>query len=128
MNEDCPFCEPEFLARAAAERDDCVAVWLEDDGPPGSAMILPRAHRETVFDLTPAEWAETRELLADMRALVTAGLSPDGWNVGWNVSPVGGQLIPHAHCHLVPRWADELHAGKGLRWWIKQPDNRRPLR
>lgn len=51
---------------------------------------------------------------------------PDGWNVGWNVGPVGGQIMDHAHCHLVPRYRDERYAGKGLRWWLKQPENALP--
>lgn len=88
-------------------------------------MVLPRAHRPTVFDLTPAEWAATRDLLNRARELIAGRHSPDGWNVGWNVFPVGGQSIPHAHCHLVPRYGDEPLAGRGIRWWIKDPSNRR---
>jgi diadenosine tetraphosphate (Ap4A) HIT family hydrolase len=37
----------------------------------------------------------------------------------WNVMPVGGQAIPHAHCHLAPRYKDGLYAGRGFRWWFK---------
>ena len=89
-------------------------------------MILPFAHRETPFDLDAEEWWDTRELLAVARERVDRALAPHGYNVGWNVGTPGGQSIPHAHLHLVPRWADEPHAGKGMRWWIKQPDNIRP--
>ncbi|MFB4288808.1 HIT family protein [Nonomuraea sp. ATR24] len=52
--------------------------------------------------------------------------APDGWNVGWNVGPVGGQSVAHAHCHLVPRYAGEPFAGRGIRAWIKDPANRPP--
>jgi histidine triad (HIT) family protein len=118
----CPFCAP---ANEIAGSELCYAIWT--DGPPvGGAMVLPRAHRETVFELTADEWRATHELLARVRAIVDERHRPDGYTVGWNVGEVGGQSIAHAHCHLVPRWADEPHAGKGLRWWIKQPENRRP--
>jgi hypothetical protein len=50
---------------------------------------------------------------------------PDGWNIGWNVEEVGGQDVMHAHCHLVPRYGDEAYAGRGMRWWLKQPENAR---
>jgi histidine triad (HIT) family protein len=53
-------------------------------------------------------------------------LRPDGFNVGWNCGPVGGQVIPHAHLHVIPRFADEPYAGKGIRHWLKQESNRRP--
>jgi diadenosine tetraphosphate (Ap4A) HIT family hydrolase len=59
-----------------------------------------------------------------MKQLITDKHAPDGWNVGWNVSTVGGQQVMHAHCHLVPRYHDEPHAGKGIRSWLKDPTNR----
>jgi diadenosine tetraphosphate (Ap4A) HIT family hydrolase len=119
----CAFCEPaaeEILPRSEL----CYAIWTKD-GPDGSAMVLPRAHRQTPFELTPDEWRATHELLAELRRIVDDRVQPDGYNIGWNVFEVAGQSIAHAHCHLIPRWADEPFAGRGLRWWFKQPENRR---
>lgn len=92
----------------------------------GSGLIIPRAHRETAFDLTPAEWAATYELVQQARALLDAQHAPEGYNLGWNVGRVGGQEVFHAHLHIIPRFADEPLAGKGIRYWLKQPDNQRP--
>ena len=87
-------------------------------------MVLPKAHRQTVFDLTEAEWRSTMELLRRLKTVIETRHQPSGYNVGWNVHAVAGQSIPHAHCHLVPRYADEPYAGRGIRWWIKDPINR----
>jgi diadenosine tetraphosphate (Ap4A) HIT family hydrolase len=38
-----------------------------------------------------------------MKERIAEQLRPDGWNVGWNVRPVGGQSVAHAHCHLTLR-------------------------
>ena len=38
---------------------------------------------------------------------------------------LGGQKIFHAHLHVVLRYKDEPMAGKGIRHWIKQPQNKR---
>lgn len=103
----------------------CYAMWTGED-PEGSAMVLPVEHRPTVFDLTLEEWDDTRRLLRQLREVIASRYGPDGWNVGWNVDPVGGQSIPHAHCHLVPRYEDEPYANRGIRWWIKSGENRRP--
>jgi histidine triad (HIT) family protein len=31
--------------------------------------------------------------------------------------------VPVAHLHVVPRFATEAYAGRGLRWWLKQKEN-----
>ncbi|HEX2774877.1 MAG TPA: HIT domain-containing protein [Micromonosporaceae bacterium] len=122
---DCPFCLPAIEPQIVLQDTQCYAIWTQEV-PLGSAMVVPREHRATVFDLTEQEWRSTRVLLREMRDLVAAAHQPDGWNVGWNVEPVGGQSIAHAHCHLVPRYRDEPLAGRGIRTWIKDPDNRPP--
>ncbi|WP_127480008.1 HIT family protein [Nocardioides pantholopis] len=120
----CPFCA---LAGhdVLAEVGPCVAIWT-NESPSGSVMVIPRAHRQAPWDLTSEEWAATGELLRTMMRRVHASHQPDGWNVGWNVGVVGGQSVDHAHCHLVPRYRDERYAGRGLRWWFKQPENEVP--
>lgn len=91
----------------------------------GSGLIIPKAHKQTVFDLSEAEWEETYELLQRVKDYIDEYFQPEGYNVGWNVGQVGGQSIPHAHLHVIPRYRDESFAGKGIRYWIKQPENRR---
>jgi diadenosine tetraphosphate (Ap4A) HIT family hydrolase len=123
----CYFCSILTSDQILCANDLCLAVWTEEVGAPeGSTMVLPKAHRETVWDLTEAEWTATRRLLLACRERVAALYRPDGWNVGWNVGPVGGQTVAHAHCHVVPRYRDEPFAGRGIRSWIKDPANRRP--
>lgn len=121
----CPFCafDPAEIV-LASER--CLFVETRDPVLAGSGMIVPRAHRETVFDLTLEEWQETYALLQQARALLDGQLQPDGYNVGWNSGAVGGQEVFHAHLHVIPRFADEPLAGKGIRYALKQPSNRRP--
>jgi diadenosine tetraphosphate (Ap4A) HIT family hydrolase len=122
---ECPFCLPLVEPHIVIADEYCYAMWTRE-GPEGSAMVLPRAHRPTVFDLIEDEWLATRRLLEQMKAIIDPLHAPDGFNLGWNVLPVGGQSVPHAHCHLVPRYRDEPYAGRGLRAWIKEPSNRPP--
>jgi histidine triad (HIT) family protein len=123
MPADCPHCV--LTVEPFLRTELCFAVWAHEP-PQGGVLICPRAHRETVFDLSNDEWSETFVLLDRVRPHIVARVDPDGFNVGWNVFAAGGQVVPHAHLHVVPRWSDEPHAGKGLRWWIKQPNNQRP--
>ncbi|MEM7353458.1 MAG: HIT domain-containing protein [Acidobacteriota bacterium] len=92
----------------------------------GSGIIMPKVHRDTLFDLSPEEWVATREILLAAKQLIDRELSPGGYNVGWNCGDAGGQQRRHAHLHVIPRFADEPHAGKGIRWWFNQEENLRP--
>ncbi|MGY6501466.1 MAG: HIT family protein [Acidimicrobiales bacterium] len=129
---DCDFCDAELVRRSAdlvIENATCLYASRQLDEPdvlPGSGLIIPRAHRRSPFELAPEEWVDTQALLIEAKAVLDARLRPDGYTVAWNVGADGGQSVAHAHLHLIPRFADEPHAGRGARWWIKQDDNRRP--
>lgn len=128
MQPDCPFCtrDPQFVGRVASENEDCVFLYRDEPILHGSGLIVPKAHRPTVFDLSPEEWQATFELLHMVRDRMVAELQPDGFNVGWNCGEVGGQSIHHAHLHIIPRFKDEPFAGKGIRHWLKSEANLRP--
>ena len=51
---------------------------------------------------------------------------PVSHNIGWNAGAISGQEIFHAHLHVIPRFKDEPHAGKGIRYWLKDESNLRP--
>jgi histidine triad (HIT) family protein len=89
----------------------------------GSGIIIPVRHAETVFDLTESEVSATFSLLADVKAWMESRYKPQGYNVGWNCGSVGGQEIMHAHLHVIPRFQQEPYAGRGIRHWLKQPEN-----
>ena len=117
-------CFGSSLMRGQIRLENELCFYLEHEFESGG-MIIPKTLRETVFDLTQDEWNASFSLLQKAKALLEEELNPDGWNVGWNVLPVGGQHVPIAHLHIIPRFADEPFAGRGIRWWIKQKENSR---
>lgn len=122
---DCAFCDLSDET-VLAEGEHCVAIDARDRVLSGAAMIIPRAHRATPFDLTAEEWAETHRLVVETKAILDAAHRPDGYNLGWNCGQVAGQTVLHAHLHVMPRWADEPLAGHGIRHYFKRTPNRRP--
>ncbi|MBI4220643.1 MAG: HIT domain-containing protein [Chloroflexi bacterium] len=122
----CSFCREVSANLVLLEGPLCYFMGTGDPVLVGSGMILPRAHRETVFDLTHEEWEETLRLLHRAKRLLDEKYMPDGYNVGWNCGPAAGQDTPHAHLHVIPRFNDEPLAGQGIRYHLKQPANRRP--
>ena len=124
----CSFCDLDgFRSGSDLVRENRWCLFGgRDEGLPGAGIIVPKAHRETVFDLTPEEFAATHDLLVEVRPLLDDRYRPDGYTLGWNTYVAGGQVIPHAHLHVIPRFGDEPLAGKGLRWFLRHPSNRRP--
>jgi diadenosine tetraphosphate (Ap4A) HIT family hydrolase len=124
----CPFCEPQVERERIADRNElCLAIDLKHPILAGSCVIVPQTHRETTFDLTEAEVTATFQLLRAARERLDSELAPAGYNIGWNCGSVGGQEVSHAHLHVIPRFRDEPLAGKGIRYWLKQETNRRPV-
>ncbi|PAV28858.1 HIT family protein [Virgibacillus profundi] len=132
MKKDCVFCYPELekRQRVILENEFCMFLRLEQAEIKGSqlegaGLIVPKIHRETVFDLTSEEWNGHFELLRDVKDYLDKKHQPEGYNLGWNSEAVGGQHIFHAHFHVIPRYKDEPLSGKGIRYLFKSEENKR---
>ncbi len=122
----CPFCPPNLdREEVMLANPTCIFLQRIEVVLVGSGMIIPIAHRETLFDLTEEEWRDSYALLQEVKSLLDKKHAPAGYNVGWNCGEVGGQHVFHAHLHVIPRFRDEPFAGRGIRHWLKQEDNLR---
>ena len=122
----CPLCPPNLPANEIIlENEYCLFLQRNESILMGSGLIITRVHRETVFDMTAEEWQATYDLLHHAKRRIEQIHRPDGYNLGWNCSAVAGQEVFHVHLHIIPRFADEPLAGKGIRYWLKQEANRR---
>ncbi|WP_314799987.1 HIT family protein [Paenibacillus roseipurpureus] len=118
----CPYCNISNDNRheVIMSNESCTYTLLKEQEIKGAGIIVPKEHRETVFDLTQDEWNETFQLLQEVKLYLDQNYKPDGYNVGWNCGHVGGQHVFHSHLHVIPRYADESMAGKGIRYLFKK--------
>lgn len=73
----------------------------------GHTVVVPKTHYENFTDM-PAE--EAGALFATVRMiarLVEDAVSADGSNIGLNNRPAAGQVVPHAHVHVIPRFEED---------------------
>ena len=124
----CPFCPPKVNDNAVLlENELSLFIDLKHPILEGSGIIVPRAHRQSTFDLTTEEITSTFSLLTEVKALLDTKYKPQGYNLGWNCGAVAGQTVFHVHLHVIPRYTSEPYAGKGIRYWLKQESNRRNI-
>lgn len=102
----CIFCEPERPLIA----ENALALAFYDHYPvsPGHALIVPRTHVRTIFDADEAAYAACFALAREVRAVLVERFAPDGFNLGVNCEPAGGQSVWHAHLHLIPRYEGDV--------------------
>ncbi|MHB0970015.1 MAG: HIT family protein [Thermoanaerobaculia bacterium] len=103
---DCAFCRivrGEEPAHVIYQDDDTVAFldifpWSE-----GHALVVPRAHRDDLFDTTPEEAAAVARSVSVVAHLLRRELGVDGVNIVQNNGRAAGQQVFHYHVHLIPR-------------------------
>ena len=71
----------------------------------GHILVLPYREVSDISDLNEHEQKELMKFLIKSKSLLSQALSPNGFNIGFNIGKAAGAGIPkHLHCHVVPRW------------------------
>ena len=115
----CPLCErlrdgsPIIAGEHASAIPDGFPVG------PGHTLIVAHRHEADLFGLPAEEQADMWALVRSVQARLRDELRPQGFTVGANVGAAGGQTIPHAHIHVIPRFTgDVVDPRGGVRWVI----------
>jgi histidine triad (HIT) family protein len=117
VSEDCIFCKIVKGDIPCAKIYDQGGVFAFLDIAPvnkGHALVVPKKHYATLFDLPPDLGRELLSALKTVGRAVMTATGAAGLNLGMNNYEVAGQLVHHAHFHLIPR-----HAGDGLSLWTQ---------
>jgi len=109
---DCIFCKivaGQIPSIKVYEDGDVLAFM--DIGPlvKGHVLVIPKAHHDPLAD-TPDD--VLAKVVAVVRRVVRAqrdGLGADGANVHQANGSVAGQVVPHLHFHVVPRFKHDGH-------------------
>ena len=117
MTAPCIFCT---LANRRIVAENTLAAAVLDNHPvsPGHTLIVPRRHAASVFGVTDAERNAMLALVDAAKAALDAEFRPDGYNLGLNDGAAAGQTVPHAHLHLIPRYAGDREDPRGGVRWI----------
>jgi len=112
MNQaDCIFCNPK--REILAQNTHALAFFDTYPVSRGHALVVPRRHAATIFDLSEEELTGCFQLVLPLKDVLLARYSPDGFNVGANCGEAAGQSVWHAHIHVIPRYKGDVPNPRG---------------
>jgi histidine triad (HIT) family protein len=108
-DSDCLFCKiiAGQLPSTKLYEDDRVIAFMDvHPQAPFHALVVPKKHVATLDDFAPDDAALVGHMLLTAKRLAAEGGLP-GYRVAMNVQRAGGQVIFHAHLHVL--------GGRGLK-------------
>ena len=118
MSDDCLFCKivkKEIPAEVVYEDDDVLAFLDIKPVNDGHTLVIPKAHYTNLYDIDETVFAKVMSVVKKLAPIIKDATGSDGINLEMNNDRPAGQVIFHAHVHIVPRIDDD-----GLRHWPGQ--------
>jgi len=113
-NNPCLFCDKENQKfKLILENDFCVARWDQFPVSKGHALIIPKKHILSFFDLKDEEVVKIFSLIQETKDVIQKEYNPDGFNIGINDGEAAGRTIHHLHIHLIPRYKGDVEEPRG---------------
>jgi histidine triad (HIT) family protein len=112
---DCIFCKitrGELPSYKVYEDDNTLAFLDIHPVSPGHVLVIPKDHATNIFEISPESWAHVQETARKVAIALEKATDADGVNLMMNNREHAGQVVDHAHVHLIPRFK-----GDGLKLW-----------
>lgn len=98
---DCIFCKnlPKVF-----ENDYAYAIYDIKPISRGHILVIPKRHYEQIFHASDLEIQAIFDLINKAKETLDQQHHPDGYNITANCGKAAGQIVMHAHLHLIPRY------------------------
>lgn len=117
--ESCLFCKiinKEIPADIIYEDEDTIAILDIHPVNIGHALVIPKRHIENIYGFEEGDTNAVFSVAQKMTKAVKTAVQAEGINLHMNNERPAGQMVFHAHIHVIPRYDnDGLKAWKGAR-------------
>ncbi|GIN62859.1 protein hit [Robertmurraya siralis] len=106
---DCIFCKivaGEIPAAKVFENEHVVAFLDISQVTKGHTLVIPKIHKENLYELTPEIAAHLFEIVPNIANAIKGAYEPIGLNLLNNNGEKAGQSVFHYHLHLIPRYGE----------------------
>jgi len=95
----------------------CRVVSVAEPDYPGFCRVILQRHRREMTDLPQLERMQLMRVVFAVETALRRLYQPDKINLA-----SFGNMTPHVHWHLIPRWRDDRHFPNPI-WGMAQRDN-----
>ena len=111
--QDCIFCKiiKNEIPSHKVYEDESVLAFL-DINPIniGHTLVIPKEHYKDLLDMPPELAAQLMNVAQKIAPKVLVAVEADSFNLGVNNGANAGQVVMHAHFHVMPRFAGDGHS------------------
>jgi len=107
----CAFCNPAINAKSFCSTGKFSAIYNIAPILPGHSLIIPKAHCESLFQLTEKEIGEMMVFARKVTTILKSFFNCQGFDWTIQDGSAAGQTIPHLHLHIIPRRPADLPSG-----------------
>jgi diadenosine tetraphosphate (Ap4A) HIT family hydrolase len=112
MSKECYLCNynRDLLI---AESANFVVLYDEFPVTEGHALIFPKLHVKTFFDVPVELIPEYLDMIDYAKNHLSQLYGVTDFNLGWNCGEAAGQTVMHCHAHLIPRRNGDMEDPRG---------------
>lgn len=95
----------------------CRVIRVDDPHYPGFCRVIWQDHVREMSDLPAEERSELMRVVFAVEDVVRRLYAPDKINLA-----SFGNVVPHLHWHVIPRWRDDRHFPEPVWGAVRHPD------
>ncbi len=118
---DCIFCKivhGEIPAVKVLDEELVLAFMDINPSSPGHMLVIPKRHAENIFEISEDDLAIVIKEVKRCARAVKEALKAEGVTVLQLNGRASGQVVPHLHIHIMPRWEND---GLTVSSWEMKP-------
>lgn len=115
QDPECIFCKiirKELPSSKVYEDDSTIAFMDIAPVNKGHTLVIPKRHSETLLHMDERDAMNTFKTVQLVSDAVKKATNADGISILMSNFKAAGQVVPHAHVHIIPRFKDD-----GLKHW-----------
>lgn len=106
QDKNCTFCKiarKEIKAEIIKESNNFIAIRDINPKTPGHTLVIPKKHFVTLLDINNNLGDELLKFTKEVSFELLEEKYGDGFNLIMNNLEPAGQIVKHAHIHIIPR-------------------------